>query len=220
MTPLSLTNEHEVRAKQERATILPVTREVAQDFVAKHHYLKSGGRAPWNHGLFRNGELVGVIQWMMASQGTAKNFPEPNNVLSLSRLVLVNAQPNDASWFISRSVKLLPPRYHTLVTFTDPAVGHSGTIYRAAGWTELGETTKAKQWAIDGKWIFAGKLKKPQLLAMGATVLREGQRLMFGLHRQGGHLPLTHCRYVKLVQEFLRQQPLNSRLQEAIEHIR
>ncbi|MGB2843279.1 MAG: hypothetical protein WBC02_00325, partial [Candidatus Aminicenantaceae bacterium] len=51
---------------------------------------------------------------------------------------------NLASYFMSRVIKLLKkncPNIETIVSFADPAEGHSGTIYKASNWTEIGKTS-------------------------------------------------------------------------------
>jgi hypothetical protein len=51
-----------------------------------------------------------------------------------------------ASWFMSRAIKKFNdkfPNIKALVSFADPRYGHSGTIYKAANWTEVGKTVKS-----------------------------------------------------------------------------
>ena len=60
-------------------------------------------------------------------------------MLALSRLVVVPGVPSNAAGFLlARSMKLLPPRWHTLVTWADTRHGHDGTLYRAANWEYAG----------------------------------------------------------------------------------
>jgi hypothetical protein len=61
----------------------------------------------------------------------------------------MNDEPcNTESWFIARSVRYVK-RFHrdvvALVSYADPSVGHSGTIYRASNWREDGRTDDERQ---------------------------------------------------------------------------
>lgn len=51
-------------------------------------------------------------------------------MIELNRLSLDDALPrNSQSWFVSRTLKMLPPRI--IVSYADPLYGHIGYIYRA-----------------------------------------------------------------------------------------
>lgn len=66
-------------------------------------------------------------------------------VLELNRLWVDDRLPrNTESWFVARSLRLLPPRI--IVSYADLAQGHSGYVYRAlnfdyAGWTDMERKT-------------------------------------------------------------------------------
>ena len=78
----------------------------------------------------------------------------PGDVVTLSRLWLSDLLPRNAeSRVLGVIVRELrrTGRYRALVTFADPAAGHSGTIYRAAGFTDLGRTAAEPYILIDGR---------------------------------------------------------------------
>jgi len=63
----------------------------------------------------------------------------PDKGLEFNRLWVDDAMPrNTESWFVSRVLRLLPPR--VLVSYADTAVGHVGYIYRALNWHYAGLT--------------------------------------------------------------------------------
>jgi hypothetical protein len=70
---------------------------------------------------------------------------DPSKVIELNRLWLDDELPrNSESWFVSRTLKMLPPRI--VVSYADPLFGHYGYIYRAlnfhyAGWTDMERKT-------------------------------------------------------------------------------
>jgi hypothetical protein len=66
-----------------------------------------------------------------------------HRVLELRRLALVDAAPkNSESFFIGRCLWWLKKhtQVETIISYADPSQGHSGTIYRASGFTLEGET--------------------------------------------------------------------------------
>ena len=70
-------------------------------------------------------------------------------VWELSRLYLLDNIPMNAeSWLISKSVRWVK-RCHKdvglLVSYADPSVGHSGTIYKAANWQFDGMTDAGRK---------------------------------------------------------------------------
>lgn len=70
---------------------------------------------------------------------------DPGLCLELNRLWVADSEPaNTESWFVSRSLRALPPRL--IASYADPLHGHVGYIYRAlnfyyAGWTDMERKT-------------------------------------------------------------------------------
>lgn len=70
---------------------------------------------------------------------------DPNLVVELNRLWIADDQPHGtASWFIAQCLSDMPPRI--VLSYADTAVGHDGTVYRAAnfhyaGWTDMDRKT-------------------------------------------------------------------------------
>jgi len=70
-------------------------------------------------------------------------------VLSLTRLVIEPDVPQNAcSFLLAHSVRLIRKegRFGALVTYADESQGHTGTIYRAAGWEYVGRTGPYPRW--------------------------------------------------------------------------
>ena len=64
---------------------------------------------------------------------------DPDMVLELNRMWVDDSLGrNSESWFVSRTLKMLPPRI--VVSYADTAHGHLGYIYRALGWNYAGWT--------------------------------------------------------------------------------
>lgn len=125
----------------------------ARAFIERHHYARGmSNTAIFTHALCCPlGGLWGVAAWLCPTQRACKTV-DPDDwtrVVGLSRLAIHPDVPKNAcSFLISRSIRLirLDGRYRSLVSFADSAQGHSGTIYRASGWTYVGQTVATPLW--------------------------------------------------------------------------
>lgn len=133
-------------------------------FVEGAHYAGGASNTSvYAHGLFRAGHLVGVALWLPPAAGSSKWVSRytkgrvpPSGVLTLSRLVVAEGEPaNAAGLLLGGSTRLIAreKRFGALVTFADSWRGHTGTVYKATGWTDTGETTPTPVWTIDGRLV-------------------------------------------------------------------
>lgn len=136
----------------------PIPKKLAADMVVAHHYLHRAPTISFAYGLFEGERLMGVVTFgVPASRSVQKGAcpSEPNAVIELNRLwVHDDAPKNTESWFVSRALKLLPPRI--VVSYADTAAGHVGYIYRAlnffyAGWTDMERKTPRFDYIVPGK---------------------------------------------------------------------
>lgn len=129
-------------------TVERIEPKQAASLVVEHHYLHR--RPPISHayGLFNRGILVGVCTYgTPASRHLQMGAcpSDPSNVIELNRLWVSDAMPtNTESWFVSRTLKQLPPKI--VVSYADTKEQHYGYIYRAlnfnyAGWTDMERKT-------------------------------------------------------------------------------
>ncbi len=133
------------------------------DMVAAYHYAKGGpNTAVFRHGLFRDGDpmtCLGVAWWLPPTKVAAHAIWPDNwrGVLTLCRLVVHPDVPqNGASFLMSASVRLIrqDPRWECLVTYADESQGHTGAIYKAAGWEQSGRTSQEARWVDpDGRQV-------------------------------------------------------------------
>lgn len=160
----------------------------ARELVERLHY--AGGAAntaTFRHGLYRRSEwpLVprGCALWMpptrRAAEASLREAGRPSSgwrgVLSLSRLVIEPGVPtNGASYLLGQSVRLIvgDSRWCLLVTYADEWQGHTGAIYRAAGWEYVGLTSPERVYVRDGAMVArkAGPRTRThaEMLALGA----------------------------------------------------
>lgn len=162
--------------------------------VAEHHYARGASNtAVACHGLYRESDrmLSGIAWWLPPTLTSArKTYPEsPKNVLSLSRLVLVPGTPKNAATFmLSRSARLISSRWLCLVTYADTWKGHTGRIYKAAGWEELGLTKPEAIYTINGRQVARKCGPKTrthaEMIALGAVFEGRFPRYKFRLIRK------------------------------------
>ena len=107
------------------------------------HYAKRIPNITDAYGLFLNKELVGVITYgKPASPFLCKGVcgdEFTNFVYELNRVCLLNNKRNEASRFISATLRMLSkPRI--IVSYADTAMGHFGTVYKACNFLYTGAT--------------------------------------------------------------------------------
>ena len=134
--------------------VAPCSLTQAQRMVVEYHYARGGSNtAVYTHGLFERatGSLVGVAWWLPPTRVAAEsvNREQWTRVLALTRLVCLPSAPkNSESFLLAHSVRLVrrDGRFVSLVTYADESQGHTGTIYRAAGWVYVGRTGPTPRW--------------------------------------------------------------------------
>jgi hypothetical protein len=163
----------------------------AKELVEKYHYARGASHTRvFTHGLYDDlGGLYGVAWWLPPTKPACMsvNRLEWKRVLSLSRMVVVPGVPKNAcSFLLARSTDLIRKdgRFNSLVTYADQSQGHTGHVYRAAGWTYMGKSSVTPRW-IDpttGRQVatLATKTRtKAQMLALGYTLEGHFGKLKF-----------------------------------------
>jgi hypothetical protein len=168
----------------------------ARRFIVANHYAQgaSNTRAAI-HGLYRKSDysLMGVAWWIPPTRdAVAALWPQPEAVLSLSRLAIAPGVPKNAATFLlMASVKRLDPRWVCLVTYADTAQGHTGGIYRAAGWEYTGLTKPERLYVKDGVMVSRKCGPKTrthaEMLALGAECKGSFEKHRFRLVRSVRH---------------------------------
>lgn len=165
-------------------TVASVDQSVAERLVERCHYAKGASNtATYLHGLYPQfwhwyEDCVGVAWWIPPTRSAAEAWAGEKweGVLALSRLAIEPDVPrNAASFLLSKSVRKIDRiRWHTLVTYADTWRGHTGAIYRAAGWEYAGETEPSGVWTLNGRMVArkAGGHTRThaEMRALGATL--------------------------------------------------
>jgi hypothetical protein len=167
----------------------------ARPIVEKYHYARGAANTATElHGLYRRGEWLGapcygVAWWIPPTRSAAAAWwPDPDEVLVLSRLVIIPGTPKNAATFLlMRSVKMLDPRWKCLLTYADTWQGHTGHIYRAAGWEYLGMTAPERIYQLNGRMVSrkAGPRTRThdEMIRLGAQMIGSYAKHRFRLIR-------------------------------------
>jgi len=104
-------------------------------------------------------DAVAVYSWPMAASSKVK-FAYP---LEIARLWRADGAAVRTDHFLHRSLQMvaeLSPRTDVVFTYADPAQGHTGKVYKGAGFTRLEEQTRVTdEWlTADGERLSSGKV--------------------------------------------------------------
>jgi hypothetical protein len=111
------------------------TVDEANALLRVHHYLGPVGWARLVVCQWIGGEVVGAMAW---KPPTSRRLPADGTWLELARWCLTPAGgPNAGSRMHAAAVRIIRERFPavtTLVSYSDPSVGHTGALYRACNW--------------------------------------------------------------------------------------
>jgi hypothetical protein len=147
---------------------------VAARVIRAWHYSGSvTNTSTYRHGLYPAGVLLsgdphGVALWIPPTRAAAETLTDEwQGVLSLSRLVVdPMISTNGASFLLGRSMRLIDrDRWPVLVTYADTALGHTGAIYRATNWTEVGPVPAGDTW-VDASGRQCGRKRGPRTFSV------------------------------------------------------
>lgn len=130
-----------------------ITREETKDFILNIHYAHRMPSISFSFGLYEENELIGVCTYGKPAssnlqKGVCGEMYAPI-VWELNRLVLKYNRPNEASYFVSRTLKLLP-RPLIVISYADTEQGHEGIVYQASNFIYTGLSAKRTDWKVKG----------------------------------------------------------------------
>ena len=132
-----------------------ISKDDAIPFLMKVHYARSVPQLMHCYGLFIDDKLCGVVTYgIPASPPLCRGLAgedEFYNILELNRLVICDPTPNNASYLVGRSLRLLP-RHKYVVSYADQgAWGHVGYVYQACNFLYTGLSAVRTDTKADGK---------------------------------------------------------------------
>ncbi len=134
-------------------TVSMISREEAKPFILDIHYAHRFPSISYVYGLFDDGELIGVCSYGTPASSTLLKgvcgIEYKDRVKELNRLVLKYNRPNEASFFISQTFKLLP-RNLIIVSYADTSQNHIGVVYQATNFIYTGLSAKFKDPKVKG----------------------------------------------------------------------
>ena len=133
--------------------------------LSKYHYLVNAGRSGIVYGAYVRDILTAVVVY---SPPIRQNY-DAATVKELSRLCIHPAyqKKNFASWFIGKTIKLLPREIQTVVSFADSTFNHVGTIYKASNFKLDGEVKPDYWYVNDEGWVMHKKTLYNHAVRMG-----------------------------------------------------
>lgn len=143
----------------------------AVGMIKKYHYTKSAANtAVARHGLIApSGDLMGAILWMPPTKVAARTVDAAwRSVLTCSRLVIHPQVPtNGASFLLGRSMSMIDrSKWATLLTYADTKEGHTGAIYLATNWTQVGPVAAGDTWTHSVSGEQRGRKRGPTSLSV------------------------------------------------------
>jgi len=147
-----------------------------EEFLQSFHYTGFGRSAKVIYGAYLGDKLTAVCKFSrIIRQEVATSMKlKPSEVLELDRFCIhpEYQKKNFASWFISRCSKLVFEEFSRLkflVSFADLTFGHTGIIYKAANWYEIGRVKPDYYYISEDGFILHKKTLYNRARKMGMT---------------------------------------------------
>lgn len=115
-----------------------------RNIFENYHYKKGamGGGISVCFAMFLNGDIVGG-----SVLGKPRHEKKYKKCIDIRRMACLDSSPkNSESWFLSQIIKWCASNtdYNFVLSYSDKTVGHNGTIYKAANFKKIGETSPTK----------------------------------------------------------------------------
>lgn len=118
-------------------TVRAVSKNRVLPYIMAKHYAKRCPIISYSYGLFKGNSLIGICTYGMPARSF--NTLSCWKIIELNRLFLSENKSNQASFFISKTLKLLPKSI-LLVSYADVNWNHHGYIYQATNWMYSGKS--------------------------------------------------------------------------------
>ena len=158
-----------------KLSVRPISKSVAKDIVVNNHYSGIWTKVSYALGLYiqddshqffeSTDKLIGVATYGdpigRHSGQSISPLLERTEVLELTRLFVFDGYGcNIESWFVGQTFKWLrkhAKHIRALISYSDPKVGHLGTVYQSTNWIYQGNRVRPNdswsfKWSEDGEW--------------------------------------------------------------------
>ena len=115
-------------------------RALVNRFLLRYHYMHRGVPG-WRCALtLRDRENELLIRGVIVIGTPCSRVRMKDGYLEVTRLCAAGAPKNAASYLLGHATRWAKQHGYRLVSYSDPSVGHTGTVYRAAGFHLEGKT--------------------------------------------------------------------------------
>jgi len=126
-----------MKIKPKQLTIKQIDEQIAKSFYQTFHYSNSIRKGALTFGAYYNEYLVAAISYTYTirrqiATSLQKSSDEVMEISRMARATDVECK-NLLSYVIGHTRKLLPPGVNTIISYSDTAYGHTGTVYKASG---------------------------------------------------------------------------------------
>tara|TARA_Y100000114_G_scaffold155553_1_gene180031 strand:- start:1412 stop:2377 length:966 start_codon:yes stop_codon:yes gene_type:complete len=134
-------NKANKNLKRKNIKVISINSCETYDILKNMHYAKRIPHIVKSFGLYVNNQLLGIITYGLPASRTlctsicGETFAE--DVIELNRLFLFNNEKNQASYFVSQTLRLLE-KPKIIVSFADANVNHNGYVYQASNFIYTG----------------------------------------------------------------------------------
>ena len=155
-------------------SVKTIKNQECKEWFLHKHYAKRIPSTSYAFGLYQNSSLIGVCSFgrpmSPALTKGAFNGLYQDTFLELNRLVINDGSNKNAlSFFVSRSLKLLP-KPNVIVSYADTSQHHHGYIYQATNWIYTGLSAKRPDYHIKGLNLHSASITD----SLGRTDKKEG----------------------------------------------
>ena len=141
---------------EEKYFVQSIKKSICNEWLLKKHYARRIPSINFSFGLYvkETKICVGVCTYGIPASGTLTEGicgkKNADLVTELNRLTLLDElETNAASYFISRTFRLLP-KPMVIVSFADPTMNHIGYVYQATNFIYTGLSMKRTEWQQHG----------------------------------------------------------------------
>lgn len=131
-----------------------ISRNDTKPFLLGVHYAKRMPSVSFAFGLFIDQKLEGVVTYGSPPSAPLRSgICGPDyapNILELNRLCLKNNRRNEASFLVSKSLKMIDGD-RIIISFADTEQGHVGYVYQATNFIYCGLSANRTDWKVRGK---------------------------------------------------------------------
>lgn len=149
--------------RPELYSVRPIDFKQARKLIEYGHYTHSLTKGRHSFGMFFGDRLVGASVFGQPSgrmvAASLWDHGNERNTLELLRLYILDVTGKNAeSWFMSRSLRLLPPEVALVVAYSSPGAGHYGACYQAANWLYVGRSQSGQNYFyVDARGVYVNK---------------------------------------------------------------